>query len=275
MHSAKYSLSSKNSYSVSFTLYKSEQALSKNITILIASAMAVPQRYYRYFSEYLCDKGYNVITFDYLGVGESLIHPKDRSVLYEDWGKYDVNLLINWIDENLKTPIYYIAHSAGGQILGLAPNSTKIAKIFIISSGISYWKNWPFPRRYFYLLAWYVFYPAIIKVFGYSPKFAMGEVVPGGIMNQWLYWARKKRFMLDDQNTKIYFEDISADIDFIAFSDDTYSPYNNAKILASFFINSKVNFRLINPREFNYKKIGHFGFFRNRFKDDLWPLLNL
>ena len=243
-------LKSKNNFDLSFTLFKNDPTSSKNITILIAPAMAVLQRYYRSFAEYLCLKGYNVITFDYLGIGESKININDKSINYEDWATYDITLLIDWIEINLHTKIYYIAHSAGGQLLGLSPSAKKLNKIFIISSGIGYWKNWPFPKKYFYFLTWYFFYPAIIKLYGYSPKFAMGEIVPKSIIQQWLFWAKKKQFVLDDPSIQTYYSEITTDINFIVFSDDTYSPYKNSKILESFFTSANMNFQLIKPHKF-------------------------
>lgn len=80
-------ISSKNNYLLSFTIFKPETDQKKNITVLIAPAMAVLQKYYWKFAEYVCEKGYNVITFDYLGIGKSKFDFKDKSVTYEDWGR--------------------------------------------------------------------------------------------------------------------------------------------------------------------------------------------
>ena len=144
--------------------------------------MAVLQRYYEPFSEFLCIKGYYVITFDHVGTGKSQFNPKDKTISYEDWGKLDIELLISWIETNLKTEINYIAHSAGGQILGVTPSAKKFSKIFIISSGIGYWEYWNFPKKYYYFLAWYLFLPVILKIYGYAPKFVMKEEVPIGFI---------------------------------------------------------------------------------------------
>ena len=265
----------KNNYKLSFTLYKPEDKLVKNITVLISPAMAVLQRYYKPFSEYLCNKGYYVITFDQIGTGESKFDPKDKDINYDDWGRLVIEMLINWIKTNLKTEIYYVAHSAGGQLLGIAPSSKMVSKIFIISSGIGYWKYWPFPRKYYYFIAWYLFLPIILKIYGYAPKFVMKEEVPIGIISQWLFWTRKKRFMLDDPTIKNYFNEINADVMYLAFSDDTWAPFKSAKALASFYPPDKVDFKYINPKEYNLKNIGHFGFFRSKYKDTLWQILEL
>jgi len=268
-------ISSKNSYKLSFTVFEPEKTDSKNITVLIAPAMAVLQKYYHKFAEYLCELGYHVVTFDYLGIGSSLFDFKDYSVTYQDWATYDITLLITWIKDNLKTEIYYIAHSAGGQLLGLTPANTNITKVFIISAGIGYWKNWSFPRKYFYLFSWYFLFPFAIKVYGYSPAWAMGKKVPKGIIKQWLYWGRKKRFMLDDPTITTYFSNIKVPVKFIIFSDDTYAPHKNAKALASFYDAAKVDFYYIHPKDYGFKEIGHFGFFKSQFKDRLWPILDL
>ena len=236
--------------------------------------MAVLQKYYKKFAEYLCEKGFNVITFDYLGIGESKFDLKDKTITYKDWGQ-NIDEILQWIHNNLKSEIFYLAHSAGGQLLGLAPSSSKlISKGIIVSSGIGYWKNWSFPRNYYYLFSWYVLFPFIIKLYGYSPKWAMGEKVPIGIIKQWLFWGREKRFMLDDSNVKTYFSEFTFEIKFINFSDDTYSPIKNAKALASFYPQENQEFIFIHPKDYNFKEIGHFGFFRSKYKDTLWPLID-
>ena len=134
MNITTHTIPSKNSYNLAFTLFKAEDQQSKNITILISPAMAVLQRYYKSFAEYLCNKSYNVLTFDHIGTGESPFDLKDKTVRYEDWATFDIELLIEWIENNLHTPIYYVAHSAGGQILGITPSAKKIKKIFIFNS---------------------------------------------------------------------------------------------------------------------------------------------
>lgn len=266
---------SKNNYDLSFTVFEPDDQELKNITILISPAMAVLQRYYKSFAEYLCNKGYNVLTFDHIGTGESKFDVKDSSIQYKDWATCDIELLVEWIEKNLQTPIYYIAHSAGGQLLGITPSAKKFEKIFIISSGIGYWKFWSFPRKYYYYLAWHLFLPAILKIYGYSPSFVMNEKVPIGIIRQWLFWTKKKHFVLDDPATKTYFNDIKADILYIAFTDDAWAPFNSAKVLASFYKESKMDFRYIHPKELGLKKIGHFGFFRKKVAERAWDILNL
>lgn len=269
------SLTSKNGYNLSFTLFETDSQVPTEKTVLIVPAMAVLQRYYEKFSEYLCNKGFNVITFDYLGIGESKINLKDKSITYQDWAG-NIDQILEWIDKRFKTEIVVIAHSAGGQLLGLVPLAEKlVSKAYITSAGIGYWKNWPFPRKYFLLLSWYVFFPLIIKLYGYSPKFVMGEKVPKGVIRQWLYWGRKKRFMLDDKKIQTYFSNFKFNIEFIMFSDDTYAPYQNAKALADFYPTDKVKFNYFHPKDFNYTEIGHFGFFKSKYKETLWPLIDI
>lgn len=275
MNITTHTIPSKNNYNLAFTLFKAEELQQKNITVLISPAMAVLQRYYKSFSEYLCNKGYNVLTFDHIGTGESPFDLKDKTVRYEDWATFDIELLIEWIEINLHTPIYYIAHSAGGQILGIAPSAKKVKKIFIINSGIGYWKFWPFPRKFYYFSAWYLFLPVILKIYGYSPSFVMKEKVPIGIIKQWLVWTKMKRFMLDDPSVHSYFTEITADVMYLAFTDDTWAPVKSANALASFYSSSKVNFRYIDPKELGFKNIGHFGFFRKRYGEKLWQILDL
>lgn len=270
-----HSITIKDNYNLSFTLFKPEREFTKNITILISPAMAVVQGYYKSFSEFLCIKGYNVITFDHIGTGNSQFNIKDKTISYEDWGKLDIELLTSWIKTSLNTEIIYIGHSSGGQLLGVTPSAKKFIKIFIISSGIGYWKFWNFPKKYYYFLAWYLFFPVILKIYGYLPKFVMKEDIPMGIIKQWLFWTRKKRFMLDDSTIQTYFDEIKSDVVYLAFTDDSLAPYKSAKALSSFYSSAKIDFKYIHPEDYNLKFIGHFGFFKSRNGEMLWKLLDL
>lgn len=49
------------------TLYQPDEPVDE--AILISSATAVPQRFYNPFAQFLCQRGYRVVTYDYRGIG--------------------------------------------------------------------------------------------------------------------------------------------------------------------------------------------------------------
>ena len=59
--------------------------------IVLAGATGVPQGFYRYFAEAAVSRGFEVITFDYRGIGESA--PKSLrgfEMNYLDWAQLDL-----------------------------------------------------------------------------------------------------------------------------------------------------------------------------------------
>ena len=87
--------------------------------ILLSCATGVPQVFYRRFSEYAAQQGFQVLTFDYRGVAQSAPQQlKGFQMSYLDWGKLDLAGAIDYFfDESLL--LFLVGHSYGGQALGL------------------------------------------------------------------------------------------------------------------------------------------------------------
>ena len=87
--------------------------------VLIASAMGVKQRFYAAFASWLADRGYLVVTFDYLGMGRSRQIPlRQLKVDILDWARHDCSAVLATVAEEAGAlPLYWIGHSVGAQIL--------------------------------------------------------------------------------------------------------------------------------------------------------------
>jgi len=55
-----------------------------------------------------------------------------------------------------------------------------------------------------------------------------------------------------------------------AISDDPFAPLAAVAALRALYPNARWETRELAPRELGVKSIGHFGFFRERFRDSLW-----
>jgi predicted alpha/beta hydrolase len=85
--------------------------------------MGVSQDYYAEFAHWLAERGYSVVTFDYRGMGHSR-HGSLRGFKADifDWAKLDCSTAMEALEERFPdTPIYWIGHSLGGQILPFFP----------------------------------------------------------------------------------------------------------------------------------------------------------
>ena len=65
---APFSMTAVDGYLLGATYYPTDDPRAR---IVMAGATGVAQRFYRHFAEYAAVRGYDVITFDYRGVGAS------------------------------------------------------------------------------------------------------------------------------------------------------------------------------------------------------------
>lgn len=246
--------------------------------LIIASATGVKQKYYQKFAEFLSLHQIIVITFDYSGIGKSLYRPiKKQGNNAWDWGRLDLESVINYAAElypGLKLSI--IGHSMGGQLIGLSKASLKLDKVILVAAQSGYWKYWSGFARIKMWLNWYLLFPILISVFGFFPgkKISGMENLPKHVAKQWSQWGRHKDYLLSEipLDQTVYQQ---LDLNFTAYSieDDSYAPKRAVDWLCQVYANAKMKRIHLDPKEFNTDKIGHFGIFREKFKDSLWVLL--
>src|SRR5690348_14590136 len=96
--------------------------------VLIASATAVPRQYYAKFARYLAERGFDVLTFDYRGIGGSRpLSLRGFSARMRDWALLDLQAAVDFAAGRAGgKPLFFIGHSFGGQALGLLPNNQQV-----------------------------------------------------------------------------------------------------------------------------------------------------
>ena len=127
--------------------------------VLIVPAMGVAQSYYEPFAAWLADRGYVAVTFDFRGIGLSRAGPL-RALKTDilSWARFDCAAVLDRLAERIgDTPLYWIGHSLGGQIIPLVPNWGRVSKFITIATGSGYWRKTP--RRLigtpgFYGISW-------------------------------------------------------------------------------------------------------------------------
>jgi predicted alpha/beta hydrolase len=250
-------------YLLGATLYSAGDSAK---LVLIIPASATPQRYYRRFALYLQDKGYNVLTFDYRGIGEFL-HGNIRlsEATMSDWGKHDLRAVIDWTATKY-SHLYAVGHSVAGQILPLSGRADKFEKIYLVASqntSMYFWRGYP---KLLILLFWYLVIPAMLRFFGYLPGWAVGgkTPLPGPAAREWRAWGTHPEGMVYGQKDRAkVFADVLCSMHFMAVADDkVFAPEMAVRKLMAQYKNADVSFELLYPGEFDLQTIGHFGFFR-------------
>ena len=247
--------------------------------VLIVPAMGVAQNFYKAFAAWLRDQGYLVVTFDFRGIGlsrsESL---RGFEADIFTWAEQDCGAVLDSIiNENPELPIFWVGHSLGGQILPLVPKWNHVAKMVTVATGSGYWReNAPSLKRISWWL-WYVAVPATLPLFGYFPGKRLRKVgdLPKGVMAQWRRWCLNREYLVgvEGESFRQLFSTVDKPITSFSFEDDQYMSKRNTESIHGFYTASDLKLKRFSKQEMDGQTVGHFGFFRSKFKKSLWPNL--
>jgi predicted alpha/beta hydrolase len=265
----------------SIQLTRFEPSTTAIAHIIIAPAMGVSQLFYQALALWLNQQGYTVTTFDYRAMGSSQEKAlKDYSLDILSWAKKDCSaVLANVINQSSKLPIYWLGHSLGGQIFPLIKQIAQVAKVITIASGTGYWKhNVPALRRKAPLF-WYVIVPLLTSIFGYFPGRKLGMVgdLPKQVIYQWRRWCLHPEYCVGVESADVrqQFTQLQVPLTSVCFSDDEMLSLQNMQDLHALFGTNNKQLKCYTPQQVGVERIGHLGFFREQFKDNLWPQLLL
>ncbi|CAL2065232.1 alpha/beta fold hydrolase [Tenacibaculum sp. 190524A05c] len=260
-------------YSLSLTKYSPID--SNNKVVIICSATGVLQGYYQNFATFLSSKGRTVYTFDYAGIGGSKKENlKDFDVSLTNWAVNDINSVLNFIKENHpQSQIDCVCHSIGGQILGLTPSNKYITNILLVASQSGYFKFWKGFGKLEMFFNWHILFPVLTSLFGYLPskKITGMENLPKSMAQEFASWGRKRNYLFHyKKKEELYHHQLNGKITSYSTDNDHFAPRKAIDWMTKKYFNAKITRKHLVPKEYNVKTIGHFGFFKSKFKDSLW-----
>lgn len=262
-------------YRLHGVLFKPEQP--NGCAVLVNGATGVRQEFYAQYASYLLERGFTVLTYDYRGIGRSLHGPlrELHGARMRDWGRLDAGGALEFLAYVApEATLCLVGHSFGGQALGLMPGNERLARVLTIGSQSGYWRHWPARHRYGFWLLVRALIPAGTRLCGYAPSRALrlGDNLPAGVGLEWARWCLNPGYHLADLGA-------AARAGFAAFrgrlracqvADDRFAPPRAVQAFVRFFPNAAAEIVRIVPREHGARRIGHFGFFRDRWRDTLW-----
>src|SRR5690606_20581817 len=182
-------------YRLQARLWHHAQINSHSPVVIINSATSVRCRYYDRFAQALHARGCTVLTFDYRGIGESKYGPlRDLVAGWLDWGQADFEATLQYAQARFcNSPIYVVGHSIGGFLIGLAPSSHLVKRIFTMGAQYAYWRDYARRSRAGMFLQWHVAMPLLAKAFGFVPARRLGwmEDTPKGVAMDWAGMGRR------------------------------------------------------------------------------------
>ena len=244
--------------------------------VIIGSATAANQAYYKYFARFLKENGYHAITFDYRGIGESLhgdIKTFKGSLL--DWGTKDLAGVLRWAESNFGArDLLLVGHSVAGQLFPLTGEHHKVKAAYFVGSQMAYHGHWSGKEKLFVLLFWHLIIPFCTRFFGYLPAWALGggEHLPADIVRDWQAFGLHPHGILeDDPLRRSKFASVQTATKFVALKDDRLlAPPKSVEALKNNYGGEVTDLKILDPKEVQAESISHFGFFRRKFKDQLW-----
>ena len=240
--------------------------------VVFASAMGVRRRFYGPLARWLSARGFAALTFDYRGVGKA--NRRMRAAMH-DWGEQDLEGALRFALQRWPgLPLTLVGHSAGGQLIGLAPSSLKLSAIATVAAQSGYWRHWTGAGRARMAVLWHLLLPVLPRLLGYAPlsKLTGGQDVPAGVAIEWARWGRHPDYIWSyaRERPNCYAE-IAARLRCYALADDGYAPLEAVRALHALYRNARIEERLVEPRAIGQRAVGHFGFFVEKTGGALWP----
>jgi predicted alpha/beta hydrolase len=118
----------------------------------------------------------------------------------------------------------------------------------------------------------HLFIPGVTRLYGYAAasRIGMGEDLPAGVALEWVRWCRHPEYVVGALGAHASYARFRAPLRAVAASDDRYAPRDAVEALLRLYPSARSEIRRVTPQEVGAQRIGHFGFFRDQFRDSLW-----
>jgi predicted alpha/beta hydrolase len=253
--------------------------------VIVNPATSVRCRYYFRFATFLCDHDFDVIAYDYRGIGESRPAAlRGFEACWIDWGRLDFDAVLRYAERSFPgQPIHVVAHSVGGFVLGLAPSNHLIRRVFTVGAQYAYWRDYAAGAKLRMVAKWHVAMPLITILFGYFPGKRLGwlEDTPKGVVRGWAFsrdrfentWRGRSSARYPDKRALVQpFGAVTASTLAVSVTDDEFATVAAVERLLAYFSHSLRTHLRISPQSIAEPAIGHFGFFHSRFEQKLWQV---
>ena len=245
--------------------------------VIINAATSVRCRHYSRFADYLFANDFDVITYDYRGIGESRPASLKRlKASWSDWGALDFEAMLKRAQREFPDqPIDVVGHSFGGCAAGLGASGRLIRRLVTVGAQFAYWRDYAPAHRWRMLGKWHVVMPLITMIYGYFPGKRLGwlEDTPAGVVRDWSTPTARYERRPSGQDLHIRnFAAVTAKALAISVSDDPYGTIPAIERLLGYFTHASNTHLRIAPEDIGEKEVGHFAFFRSAYQATLWPI---
>lgn len=246
-------------------------------TVIVNPATGVLARYYHRYAAFLATHGFDVLTYDYRGIGSSR-PARLRGARYgwRDWGERDFDAAIRHaVQWEPASPILVVGHSIGGFLPGYAENSSRIYRMLTVGAQHAYWPDYPARQRVGMLLKWHVLMPAVTAPVGYFPGRLLGwlEDLPADVVWAWSFGgSRLERWLPNQQRQEILarFAAVGAPILALGVSDDHFGTRPAISRATGYYTKAETVKVMLEPHDLGFDRVGHFDLFHSRHAASFW-----
>lgn len=245
--------------------------------VVINPATGVLARYYHYYARFLSASGFDVLTYDYRGIGMSRPERlRGSGYRWRDWGQLDFDAAVRFADQQRRQgSLLVVGHSVGGFLPGLAEHGHLVDRMLTVGAQYAYWPDYAAKQRARLFFKWHVVMPAATALFGYFPgrKFGWLEDLPAGVANEWSFKrARTERSYPKGSRAAVLerFAAFRAPILAVVVSDDELGTVAAVRRTLNYYEAAAKTEVMLSPRDLGYDSVGHFGLFHARHAQGFW-----
>ena len=273
-------------YPLGAKLWESPPSAPPSTVALVNAGAGISLRYYDRFAAFLAANGVPTVVYDYRGIGASRpASLRGFTATVEDWGRLDCCGVLDWIAARYPgVPRTVIGHSVGGFVTGFTTNGHRIDRMLLVSAHTGYWRDYAARARPWMFVLWHALMPVVTRAVGYFPgrRLHLLEDLPAGAALQWAnrrrpdFWWNLKTPTGEMDTERIdevraRFRAIRATTLAMQFADDPFATDAATDRILGLYENCRADRIVLGPQAADGQPIGHFGFFRSRFRETLWP----
>ncbi len=252
-------------YALAATHWQNE--MPKGI-VAINAGTCVDQKFYFRFAHWLAQQNFDVLTYDYRGVGKSAPdNLKGFKASIVDWGQLDIPAVIDWmVDKYPARKRYMVGHSMGGQIVGLARNFNQIEKMVAFVPSYGNWQNNAAKGRWKMGFRWATIFPLTVLKNGYFPasRMNMGNDWPRGVTWDWWSWGIRRLphyKIMDNRKIQHFYHETKVPIKAYFTTDDLIASERCIPYYKIDFASTDLEVIVLQPKDYGLEKIAHMGMF--------------
>lgn len=274
-------ISCQDGYSLAAQFYPQTGNTQQPLPILLCPATGITKKFYHHFCLWLSQQGYDVLVFDFRGIGDSLhgeLHTSQASIV--QWGQLDIPAaLAALLMRTQASQVILLGHSAGGQLLGINPLYQKVAKVVAIAGSTGYIKGLNGRTKFLAPVMFKLLFPLARHTLGYGPTQAigMGENLPKDVAREWAQFCSQPGYVMNAigksiQPTEQFHEQIRCPMTVLCGSDDEIATPVNVQDLLRLYPHAMTQHIELKPHHYGHKSIGHMALFKPSHQN-LWPII--